>query len=61
MAVHVEGLRLPNRPVRRLFLPALGWAAVAGVLAMIRRITREPSLPRMSDHWLASRRDTNEF
>jgi len=32
----------------------LGCAAVAALLALIHRYTRQPSLPRMSDQWLLS-------
>jgi hypothetical protein len=32
----------------------LGWAALPTIVAWIRRVTREPSLPRMSEEWLLS-------
>jgi hypothetical protein len=34
--------------------PQIGWAAVATIVAWIRRVTTEPSLPRMSEEWLLS-------
>ncbi len=34
--------------------PLLGCAAMVAIVALIRRYTREPSLPRMSEHWLVS-------
>jgi hypothetical protein len=54
MPAHVQSFPLPHRPVRRILKPVLGWALVATVLAVIRRVTRQPSLPRMSDQWLLS-------
>jgi hypothetical protein len=54
MPARVEGFPFPHRPVRRMLKPILGWALVATVVAVIRRYTREPSLPRMSDQWLRS-------
>jgi hypothetical protein len=54
MAARVETFPLPHRPGRRLLKPALGWAFVAAFLTLIRRTTRQPSLPRMSEQWLRS-------
>jgi hypothetical protein len=54
MPARVEGFPLHHRPVRRILKPVLGWALVATILAVIRRYTRQPSLPRMSDQWLLS-------
>jgi hypothetical protein len=56
--------RVEQFPLRRhtsvgLFKPLLGCAAVVAIAALIRRYTREPSLPRMSEQWLLSHR--NEF
>ena len=31
-----------------------GWAPLPAIVAWIRRVTREPSLPRMSEEWLIS-------
>jgi len=54
MPARVEGFPLPQRPGRQIIKPVLGWAFVAAVLALIRRYTHQPSLPRMSDHWMLS-------
>jgi hypothetical protein len=52
--------RVERFPLRRdtsvgVFKPLLGCAVVVAIVALIRRYTREPSLPRMSEQWLASR------
>jgi len=48
-------LALPAQLLRRLITPAT-FAALAGlvgtVMSKIRRRTREPALPRMSEEWL---------
>jgi hypothetical protein len=54
MPARVERFPLPPRSAGSLWKPLLSWAAVAAALAVIRRLTREPSLPRMSEQWLAS-------
>lgn len=54
MPAHVERFPLAHRPVGGIFAPVLGWAFVATLLALIRRVTRQPSLPRMSEEWLLS-------
>jgi hypothetical protein len=54
MPAHVEVFPLPQRPDRHIIKPVLGWALVAAVLAVLRRYTRQPSLPRMSDQWMLS-------
>ncbi|HXD16956.1 MAG TPA: hypothetical protein VN654_08065 [Vicinamibacterales bacterium] len=46
---------LPHPTGRPVLGPVLGWAFVAGLLAVIRRLTRQPSLPKMSEQWLLSR------
>jgi hypothetical protein len=51
--------RVEQFPLRRdtsigVFKPLLGCAALVTLVALIRRYTREPSLPRMSEHWLVS-------
>jgi hypothetical protein len=51
--------RVEQFPIRQetsigVLKPLLGCAAVVAVVALIRRYTREPSLPRMSEHWLVS-------
>ena len=59
MPAHVERLPLPHRPARHVLKPVLGWAFVAAVVAVIRRFAQQPSLPRMSEHWLLSHQ--NDF
>jgi len=54
MPARVESFPLPHRPGRRSLKPVLGWAFVAALLAVVRRVTRQPSLPRMSEQWLLS-------
>ena len=54
MPARVESFPLPHCPVRGFLAPVLGWAFVATLLAVIRRMTRQPSLPRMSEQWLLS-------
>jgi len=54
MPARVETFPLPHGSGRRNFNPVLGWALVLALLAIIRRLTRQPSLPRMSDQWLLS-------
>jgi hypothetical protein len=54
MAARAEELRFQDNPPGGVFRPLLGWAAVVTVMAIIRRYAREPSLPRMSEHWLVS-------
>jgi len=62
MVARAEELRLDEPPIRRYLRPALGWAAVAALLAFIRRVTREPRIPPMSDQWLASQQhNSNRF
>ena len=39
--------------MERLF----GWAALPTIVAWIWRVTREPSLPRMSAEWMLSHQD----
>jgi len=51
--------RVEQFPLRRdtsvgVLKPLLGCAAVIAIAALIRRYTREPSLPRMSEQWLLS-------
>jgi hypothetical protein len=54
MSARVESFPLPHASGRRNFNRVLAWAFVAALLAVIRRLTRQPSLPRMSDQWLLS-------
>jgi len=51
--------RVEQFPLRRdtsigVFKPLLGCAALVALVALVRRYTREPSLPRMSEHWVVS-------
>ena len=51
--------RVEQFPIRQetsigVLRPLLGCAALVAVVALIRRYTREPSLPRMSEQWLLS-------
>jgi hypothetical protein len=56
MPARAEGFTLPHGSGRRILnRPVLGWAFVATLVALIRRVARQPSLPRMSDQWLLSR------
>ena len=54
MAARAEDLSFAEHPFRWLLGPALGWAFVTTLIAMIRRRATEPSLPRMSPQWLHS-------
>ena len=55
MPARVEGFTLPHGSGRGILdHPVLGWALVATLIALIRRVARQPSLPRMSDQWLLS-------
>jgi hypothetical protein len=55
MPARVEQFPIRQEPTSvGVLKPLLGCAAVVAVVALIRRYTREPSLPRMSEHWLAS-------
>ncbi len=51
--------RVEQFPLRRdtsagALKPLLGCAALVAIVALIRRYTREPSLPRMSEQWMVS-------
>ena len=50
----------PERdPIRQMLAPIVGGALLAAAVALIRRISRaarQPSVPPMSEHWLASHR-----
>ena len=54
MSVRAEPLPLQQDSPGSVLKPLLGWAALFTVIALVRRYTREPSLPRMSEHWLLS-------
>ena len=58
--------RKPGRdPLRQVLTPIIGGTLVAAALALMRRISRaarQPSVPPMSDQWLASHRfDRNDY
>jgi len=62
MVARAEDFRLNDHPIRRILGPALGWAALAAIVALIRRATREPRVTPMSEHWLANHdRGSNRF
>lgn len=52
MAARAEGFPLPHAPLGRVLKPLLGSALLATLVAMIRRIAREPSVPPMSEQWM---------
>jgi len=54
MPARVEQFPLHRDTSVGVFKPLLGCAAVIAIAAIIRRYTREPSLPRMSEQWLLS-------
>jgi hypothetical protein len=54
MPARVERFPVQHGTSVSVLKPVLGWAALAAILALIRRVTREPSLPRMSEQWLLS-------
>jgi hypothetical protein len=55
MAVRAERLPLQQESSGSILKPLLRWAALVACIALVRRYTREPSLPRMSEQWLLSR------
>ena len=55
MLGYTNGVVLLRGPRRGILKPILRWAFVATLLEVIRRIARQPSLPRMSEQWLQSR------
>lgn len=54
MSARAEQLQFQQHASGTILKPLLGWAALATVLALIRRYTREPKLPRMSEQWMLS-------
>ena len=54
MPARVEPFPLRRQTSVGVLKPLLGCAAVVAIAALIRRYTREPSLPRMSEQWLLS-------
>ena len=54
MPARAERLPFQSSTDHDVLKPLLGRAALATFVAWIRRVTREPSLPRMSEQWLLS-------
>ena len=54
MPARVERFPIRQETSGGVLRPLLGCAALVAVVALIRRYTREPSLPRMSEQWLVS-------
>ena len=54
MPARVERFPFQEGTAGRVLKPLLGWAVLAAILALVRRLAREPSLPRMSEQWLLS-------
>jgi hypothetical protein len=54
MPARAERLPFQSSTEHGVLKPLLGGAALATIVAWIRRVTREPSLPRMSEEWLLS-------
>ena len=52
MPARVEQFPLRQETSAGVLKPLLGCAALVAMVALIRRYTREPSLPRMSEQWL---------
>jgi len=50
MPARVATFPLPHRPGD----PVLGGALLAALVAFVRRLAQQPSLPRMSEQWLLS-------
>ncbi len=54
MPARAERLRLQSSTEHGLLQPLLDWLALTALVAWLRRVMREPSLPRMSEQWLLS-------
>jgi hypothetical protein len=58
MSARAERLSLQSSiehaPLHVVLRTLFGWAALPTIVAWIWRVTREPSLPRMSEQWLLS-------
>ena len=54
MPARVETFPLPHRHGPGMLKPILGWALLAALVAVLRRMTQQPSLPKMSEQWLLS-------
>jgi hypothetical protein len=54
MPARAERLQFQSSTEHGVVKPLVGWAALATIVEWIRHVTREPSLPRMSEEWLLS-------
>ncbi len=54
MPARAERLQFQSITERGVLQALLGWVTLPTIAAWIRRIMREPSLPRMSEQWLLS-------
>lgn len=54
MAARADDATLPEFLLRVLTIPAALAALIASAAALLRRRTRQPSVPRMSEDWLRS-------
>ena len=54
MPARAERLPFQSSTEDGVVKPLGGWAALATVVAWMRRVATEPSLPRMSEEWLLS-------
>jgi len=54
MSARAERLPFQSSAEHGLLQALRGWVALPMIVAWIRRVTREPSLPRMSEQWLQS-------
>ena len=54
MPARAERLPLESGTEHGMPQASLGWATVSTIVAWIRHVTLEPSLPRMSEEWLLS-------
>jgi hypothetical protein len=52
VSARAERLSFQSSTEHAVLQALLGWAALPMIVAWIRRVTREPSLPRMSEQWL---------
>ena len=52
MPARAERLPFQSITAQGVLQTLLGWVALPTIVDWIRRVTREPSLPRMSEEWL---------
>ena len=55
MPEQVLCLPFHDRASSRILQPVAGWTLLVTLIAAVYRAMRQPSLPRMSKRWLASR------